>query len=300
MKILLSCIFFRNFTGSEMYVYELAKNLVKEGCDVSVVSQHTNGPLVDIAKKNGIKVFDMKNPPGFKLIGNSYHKISDVNFDIIHCQHVPMTQAMISLYPNIKKISTIHSEIINVESPVKHPSILRYIAIRPEIKNHMIKNFGISENLIDVIYNPIDSERFNKINTKKENYLLFVGSLENLRKKPIFDLIEYTKSKNMELWIVGTNHSNYLENVLSNSHVKHFPPTQDVERFFKNCSETGGILLGRTTIEGWMCGKPGWIYDVDKSGNVINKSYHEPPLDVNKFSSQFVTKQIKEIYYKIK
>jgi hypothetical protein len=38
----------------------------------------------------------------------------------------------------------------------------------------------------------------------------------------------------------------------------------------KNCKETG-IMLGRTTIEGWMCIRGGWIYNVD-NGNIVNKS----------------------------
>ena len=38
--------------------------------------------------------------------------------------------------------------------------------------------------------------------------------------------------------------------------------------------------MGRTTIEGWMCGKKGWIYDVDSKGEIISKNLHEIPNDM--------------------
>ena len=71
------------------------------------------------------------------------------------------------------------------------------------------------------------------------------------------------------------------------------------EPFVKNCSETAGILLGRTTIEGWLCGKPGWIYNVNESGEILNKERIDSPIDVNMFNSIEVAKKIKEEYIKI-
>ena len=73
----------------------------------------------------------------------------------------------------------------------------------------------------------------------------------------------------------------------------------NIESYVKNCSETAGILLGRTTIEGWLCGKSGWIYDVDKEGNILSKNQHEVPSDVIKFDSLNVAKKIKQEYIKI-
>ena len=90
-----------------------------------------------------------------------------------------------------------------------------------------------------------------------------------------------------------------MSKILSNSHVKHFGPTLEVDKYIHKCSETAGILLGRTTIEGWMCGKPGWIYDVDSGGNIINKKLHEVPLDIEKFHSINVAKKIKKNYLEV-
>ena len=313
LKVLLSCLFFRTFTGSELYVYELAKNLVKLNCDVTVLSE-IGGPLTDMAKKDGIKVVSFSEPPGYKIGDgkwglntpqgvqqsqpNVLYRVSEVNFDIVHIQHKPVAERIFQMYPEIDKIYTIHSEVIELENPVKNETVKKYIAIRPEIKEY-IEKFDIDEKDIEIIYNPVDSTKFNDKNIKTENYTLFVGTIDYLREKTILDLIEYTKSNSQELWLVGENKSNYLNSILENSHVKYFPPTWNVEKYIKNCKETAGIQLGRTTIEGWMCGKPGWIYNIDAQGNIINKEKHNPPDDIEKYYSSNVAEKIKKEYLKI-
>lgn len=314
IKVLLSCLFFKNYTGSEMYVYELARGLKKLNCDVTVLSD-INGPLSKIAKTQGIKVLPFHEAPGFKLGDgkwgfntpqgvqpskpNMMYKISEVDYDIIHTQHTPITTQMCQMYPNIDKISTIHSEVIELENPVINETIKKYICIRPEIRDHIQNKFNISQSSAEVIYNPIDTTRFNTKNTKDDGYVLFVGTIDYLRENTIKDLVEYTKEIGKELWIVGENKANYLNDLLVNPHVKYYESTNRVEGFVKNCSETAGILLGRTTIEGWLCGKPGWIYNVDESGYIIDKNRYDVPNDVNKFDSLEVAKKIKEEYIKI-
>jgi len=314
LKVLLSCLFFKTFTGSEMYVYELTRGLKKLNCDVTVLSD-INGPLSQIAKSQGIKVLGFNEAPGYKIGDgkwgfntpqgiqpsqpNMLYKMGEVDFDIIHTQHTPITNQICQMYPNVDKISTIHSEVIELENPVINDTIKKYICIRPEIQDHIVNNFNINKNNTEVIYNPIDNERFNTKNIKDDGYVLFVGTIDYLRENTIKDLVEYTKSIGKEFWLVGENKSNYLEDLLKSEHVKHYNATNKVENFVKNCSETAGILLGRTTIEGWMCGKLGWIYNIDESGYILNKERFDIPEDINKFNSLEVAKKIKEEYIKI-
>lgn len=287
MKILIGCLLFREFTGSEMYVFELAKNLKKFGCDVTITSPHVGGPLTDLAISLGIKVHNLKVP------------FTNKNYDIIHSQHYPVTQTLLKLFPKNKMICTIHSEVISLENPIIHENIKKYITIRPEIQTHIIKNFWVPENKTCVIYNPIDTSKFNTNDTTSGNYTLFVGTIDYLRQNTIRDLVDKTKSENKELYLVGKNHANYLNEILSNQHVKHFNQTYDVEKFVKNCGETAGILLGRTTIEGWLCGKPGWIYNIDPNGSIISKTLHQVPNNLEIFNSEIVAQQIKDEYLKI-
>jgi hypothetical protein len=314
LKVLLSCISFRNFTGSELYVFELSKSLIKLNCSVTVLSQ-IGGPVTDMAKKLGIKCVSFENAPGFKLgdgqwgmntpegfkpsTPNALYRISDVDYDIIHFQHKPVAERILNMYPELPKISAIHSEVISLEDPVVDPTIKKYIAIRPEIKEHMVNNFDIPEEMIEVIYNPVDNEKFQSKKVSEENYVLFVGTIDYLRKETILDLIEYTRELGKELWLVGENNGNYLENVLLENHVKHFPSTWKIEDFILKSYETAGIQLGRTTIESWMCGKSSWIYKVDKGGFILSKEKFDPPSDIEKYHTLKVAQQIKDEYLKL-
>ena len=163
----------------------------------------------------------------------------------------------------------------------------------------MVDNFEIPEEMIDIIYNPVDNEKFKSKNVSEGNYVLFVGTVDYLRKESILDLIEYTREIGKELWLVGENNGNYLENLLLEDHVKHFPSTWKVEDFILKSYETAGIQLGRTTIESWMCGKSSWIYKVDKGGFILSKEKHEPPTDIEKYYTMDVAQQIKDEYLKI-
>lgn len=315
LKVLIGCLNFNGYTGSELYVFELAKQLIKEGCDVSVCS-NIGQPLVSVANKLGIKMYNLQEPPGFKLGDgqwklkstegevvsqpNTLYKLMDIDFDVIHLNHKPVTEHLLRLFPNTPVICSIHSEVISLEEPVVAPEIKKYIAIRPEIKEHIVDKFGIDSNNIDVIYNPIDSEKFKVIPSKEvrtKKRILFVGTIDYLRRGALQDLVNTTRDTNQELWIVGKKNDTYLEDmILNQDHVKYFEPTPNVEKYIQQCDETAGILLGRTTIEGWMCGKAGWIYNVDNTGNVLSKELHEVPSDIEKFNSSNVVKEIMKEY----
>jgi glycosyltransferase involved in cell wall biosynthesis len=315
IKVLISSMFFRTFTGSEVYVYELAKSLQKQNCEVTVLSQ-IGGPLTDLARKDGIKCFSFEESPGFKMGDGKWlvmgpdgqpqpsnpstlYKISEVDFDIIHIQHKPVAERIINLYPDIEKIASIHSEVIELEDPVIHDSIKHYVAIRPEIKDHIVEKFGIPEEKISLVYNPVDKNKFPTLPKKDDGYILFVGTVDYLRELAIKDAGEYAISLGKELWLVGEDKSIYLKSYLDNPSIKHFPPTWNLKPFIEGAYETAGIQLGRTTIESWMSGKDSWIYKVNENGDILSKEKTLPPEDIEKFYSENVAKQIKEQYIKI-
>ena len=151
MKVLIGCLFFNDYTGSELYVYELAKQLVKENCEVDIVSNI--GPkMVQRIKKYGVNCYPIQEPPGYKLGDgkwilktsngptisekNKLYKLSDVKYDIVHINHKPIGNHLIKLYPNLTFINTIHSEVIpELEEPVLNEKVGKYIAIRESIKD---------------------------------------------------------------------------------------------------------------------------------------------------------------------
>jgi len=319
LKVLIGSLYFNNYTGSELYVFELAKQLIKQGCDVTICSAIGN-PLANMAKSLGIKLFQLTEPPSFKLgdgktkltsttqgeiimAKDTLYKTSNIHFDVLHLNHKPVTEHLLRLFPDVPAICSIHSEVINLEEPVISSQIKKYIAIRPEIKDYLVKQFDIPTEDIELVYNPIDATKFKAINSNEKRdkkRILFVGTIDYLRRETIKDLIDTTKENNEELWIVGKKNDNYLDAFMENNpHVSYFPPTSNIEKFIHQCDETAGILLGRTTIEGWLCGKSGWIYNVDNQGEITSKELHEVPTDIDKFKSENVAKEIIELYKSI-
>jgi len=312
LKVLLGCLNFNSLTGSELYFYELAKGLVKNGCEVHIYS-NVGGILETKAKKLGIKLYQLNEPPTFKLGDgkwgmetdkgymvskvNNLYKMNSDTFDIIHCSHKPITERILQLFPDTPIITTIHSEVISLEEPIINDSIKSYISIRPEITKFLTDKHGIESSKIDLIYNPIDSDRFNTNKTKDEGYTLFVGTIDYLRKETILDLVDTANKTGKKLVIVGKENGVDVKSLINGSEfVTYHPSTLDVEKYTKNCSETASILLGRTTVEGWLCGKNGFIYDIDNTGKIISKKLFTPPDYINEFSYVEVANKIKDKY----
>ncbi len=145
----------------------------------------------------------------------------------------------------------------------------------------------------------LNFEKFKPTQSEVKDAVLFVGTIDYLRRETIMDLIDYTKDNNKELWLMGEDKQNYLSAILSQEHVKHFEAGWNVEKLINQCSETAGIQLGRTTIESWLCGKPSWIYKVNSLGSIESKERVEVPTDLEKYYTTNVVNQIKEEYNKV-
>jgi glycosyltransferase involved in cell wall biosynthesis len=291
LKVLICCQFFSNYTGSEMSNYELAKELVKQGCDVSLISTVVGNPLLDKAKKAGIKVHHIQ-----EITTLQYYK-----FDILHINHKPIGKVVLQYFPNTPAVMHVRSEVIPVfEEPILHPNIKKYISIRPTI-NKYIESFGINENNIVHIDNPFDTSRFNINYRQKKNnkeVILYIGTLDYLRKNMLLDLKENVEKENKILWIIGSDNGNYANELISDN-VKYLGIKSDVENYIKQCDYTAGIFTGRSTIEGFLCGKKGYVYNVDKQGNIINKVLMDVPEDIYKYSAKYSASKVIELYNEI-
>ncbi len=304
LRVLICCQFFKNFTGSEMSNYELSKELVKLGCDVTIISSVVGEPLLSKAQKNGVNVYSYANLPNFIINEKNQFQFikNEKEFDIIHINHKPIGELILQLYPNTPAVMHVRSEVIPIyEEPIIDPTIKRYISIRESITDY-IKTFGVEDEQIIEIDNPFDSSRFNcdYLQTKNEKeVILFVGTLDYLRKNIIIDLLSVVKENNQMLWIIGEDNGGYIYDLLESTSmefVRYFRVKPNVEDYIKKCDYTAGIFKGRTTIEGFLCGKSGWVYTVDKEGNIINKEFQQVPLDVEKYNSKISTKKVFNLY----
>ena len=304
LKVLICCQFFNNYTGSEVSNYELSRELVKLGCDVTIISSIVGNPLYQKAIDNGVKVYSFTNLPNYALDQEGKFNFikNEAEFDVIHINHKPIGEVILQLYPNTPAVMHVRSEVIPVfEEPIINPIIKRYISIRESITEH-IKSYGEPEEQIVLIDNPFDYNRFNTYYKQERNpkeVVLFIGTLDYLRRKILFDLVEMTNDNNQELWIIGADNENYAEDLIQLKHVKYLGIKSNVEQYIKKCDYTAGIFKGRTTIEGFLCGKPGWIYTVDSKGVILNKILQSVPDNIEKYRSDFSAKKVFSLYEEI-
>ena len=292
MKILLPVISYHYLTGAELYVYELARELIRRGHDVTVAAMRVGGALAEPSRQAGIRSCVFGDPMAAGI------------FDVIHASEPIPTNWALTAHRFDPIICTIHSQY-PCEAPVIDPRILHYICIRPDVQRKLISQDRIPAAKTSVIYNPVDFQRFRPappVEPHAGKRVLFCGTMDLLRRQTIMELMRQAERGMFELWLLGLKADNYAAaggyiNTLP-PNVKWFDQDWNTERYINECDETAGILLGRTTIEGWACGKPGWIYDIDLQGNIRSRALHQPPADMTPFDSVKVTDQIEALYHR--
>ena len=277
MRILLACLTYREFTGSEIYFYELGSALRDAGHDVSIYSQFTNGPLVN-------KTTDISFP--------TKDIITKENYDLLIFSHGRIIWEYIKDVNAKKVINVIHSEVIVLEQPVINDKIDLYVGIRPSIVDY-INSFDVNKP-VKLIYNPFDLKRFNSKNCKKKNknkekVVLFPGSLDYLRYQPLRYLLDLSVKQNFKVLHVGRNDYSTVHPNFSTQE-----PRWDVETLYKECDIVSGIFLGRTSIEGLLAGKRVLQFDVDKNGK-IKKVYWHTEDNLDKFDKHVIANEFLNI-----
>lgn len=287
MKILFAQRQFGKLTGAELYAYELGRELVRLGHEFTISAPAFDpGILVTKALKAGIKLAE------FNAI-NSY-----VKYDVMHLNESRATNYFLGTLQATPAVATIHSQW-PCEQPVLSPRILKYICIREDVREKIVCDDKIPVEKTQVIPNGVDFARFNPAargNATPGNRVLMVGTLDMLRRPTMADLATQAKAGKIEFWLCGINLHPPQNPKLIFGPNYYFPPRWDIETLLKECDQTAGIMLGRTTIEGWAMGLPGWIYDVDLKGNIISKALHQPPTDTQQFNIQNVAQKIFQIY----
>lgn len=298
MKILLSCLTYYDLSGSPAYVYELSRELVAAGHEVMVVSQlgDRTSEVIQRSIKNGVLVVDFGE-----------FRTEMFKPDVLNVMQPQPSAVMLKAFPNVPAVQTIHHEFTEFENPVLADNIKKYIAIRPAIKDRIVSETAESPKPVEVIYNPIDFSRFNPseattIDPKEKPQVLFVGTIDYLRRNAIFHLIDRAIKGEIELYLIGQKHEAYLDFAWPKNEPLPFkwqPPVWNIEEYVKGCTMTAGILMGRTTIEGWACGRPGIIYDINRATEIVSVTENPVPPDMDKFDSKKVAQQIIKVYESI-
>lgn len=287
MKILLACLNVNGLGGSEMYHYELVRELHNMGHNVTLFS----GRAINYNDIVRIKLTEL----GVTQVDINTLNVSD-KFDIIVASQPQINLFMLEHFVGTPIISIIHSEIRS-ETPIIDSRISHYIAIRQPIVDMLVNDYNISNEKVSLIYNPIDTTRFNENNSVKlPNYTgIFVGEvLDNIRFNSVKHLVNECINNDWHLLLMSDSRYDF-----NHPNIKYIDRRWDTETIVKNVDFTAGILLGRTTLEGWCCGVPGFIYLIDANGEIIGIE-STPPENITKLcDSKYVVKQHIELYKKI-
>jgi hypothetical protein len=315
MKILLTCLSFKNMTGSEVSTFELAKGLKEMGHDVSILSK-IGPPLSLKSEKLGINLYDLSNPPGYKmgdgvwsLVQNGkqivskkglLYKIKDVKFDIIQTNHKPVTEHVLKLYPNTPIVDIVRSRVLELEDPYIDERIKEYISITPEVKEYILNNFDIQENKIDTIYNIADVKE-GKIVKDSPKYVLLPGTMNYLRKDMVHDMVKRTKDEGLELWLAGNdNDFGYAKKLSDNhDHVKYLGVIEDLSDYYTNAVKTCGLYFGRIQLESIQYNKKIVSYSIDKKGKILNIMDEWFPNNRDEFNKKSILEKYIEKYKKV-
>lgn len=262
MRILLACNEIKSLTGSPMYNLALAKELGK----TSFVSLYTS---------------DDKE---FKF---------DSFYDLVILSQ-PKQKNILGKLRAKKIINVIHSEY-EYEDPIIDPRIDAYIAIRPSIKKHLVDCHGIPAEMIYVIYNGIDMERFYKRVVNSNDYIKVVlpCTIDNLR-EPFLKYYVNKANKSFRVYQYGKKHIDIPKNEYFYIHDE----VKDIENYIGDADIVAGIFLGRVNLEARAMGIPSIIHNAD---NPEEKQFYFPKWDEFKDRHDIinVAKKIIKLYERI-
>lgn len=227
-------------TGAELHVYELAREQVRCGHSVSLYSPIQGGELRLKAKAAGIGFAPLDRP------------------DLYHV-HSP---AVLKNYQGVPAVATLHDS----RDKLDRGPIRRWIVVR-EDQQALILDAALIPNGFDLSrFHPYPLLRAHPIPT-----VLAVGNFRDDRRQAMLESLRQ-KAKDDEVWVdfLGTG----LHGLRGKNIAVH-PPAWHTESFLAHCDVTAGLYVGRTTIEGWLCNRPGWIYQPDGSLACVS-----PPPDV--------------------
>ena len=282
MKILLGCLNANGLGGSELYHYELARELDSIGHDVTLFTVRQ----IDWMDQTRLQLQHVKQLDTTNL------DISE-KYDIIVASQPEVNLFMLEHFKETPIISIIHSEIRS-EDPVLDPRISHYIATCRDKTLAVLHEYKIPADKVSLIYNPIDRSRFNSAEVVKleRHSGIFVGEvMDPIRFKAVQHLVTQCIENDWDLYLMSDSRYDF-----KHPNIKYVDKRWDTENLVQMMHFTAGILLGRTTLEGWCCDVPGYMYVIDIHGNILNIEHTAPENIKQLCDSKYVSEQHIQLY----
>ena len=146
LRILLTNRVIAQRTGTEVYVRDVAAELLRRGHQPMVYSPRL-GPLANDIRSLTVPIVDD--------LANVAHRP-----DIIHGHHGLETLTALLAFPGVPAVSVCHSWVGWWDEPVAFPRIRRYLAVDDTCRDRLVSEHGIAPERVDVVLNAVDLRRF--------------------------------------------------------------------------------------------------------------------------------------------
>lgn len=269
LDVLFTLNHFSNLTGSEICTYELARELVSRGHRVSVCAAMQPGSILGAKAREA----------GIRLIGNNDWGDVKVDPDIVHAAQPAPTVWAIRTFKRARIISHIHG-FFSHERPVHSDSIATYLAALPEIRERCISHWKLPEEKVELLWNGFDFTRFHPRpqGATSEKTVLYAGTIDQFRIQSIADLVRRGVEEGFRVRVVGRVLLPHWRDLMPRGvDVLQSDPVWDMENCIHEAHEVAGLWLGRTILEGWLCGKMAHCYGFDEWGQVTWYERRGPP-----------------------
>lgn len=146
LKVLITNLMLESWTGTELYVRDIARGLLQMGHRPVLYSPRL-GKLAAEMRKETIPVVNdlaqLSTPP-----------------DIIHGQHVNETLTALLHFAHAPALYFCHDWYFGDDYPPRFPRILRYVAVDEQCYDKLVCEYGVPEEKAQIICQFADLERF--------------------------------------------------------------------------------------------------------------------------------------------
>ncbi len=231
MRILMTNYQLIPWTGSDVYTYTVARELVRRGHDVTVCARHVDpGVMAPWFKAAEIRL--VLDPP--QLTGET--------FQICHAHHNVMAQAVRAHCPDVPMVYVSHGTVPLLEQPpIPATNVARYLAVSEEVRDYL-RAEGCDP--VQIVRNPVDSEKFQPTRALNDKPKHAVVLSNRMPAEKLAVIKEACARHGMTLEGVGGSdlvHQNDLPYILNATDIV--------------------FTLGRGAIETMMCGRIPIVYD---------------------------------------
>jgi hypothetical protein len=146
LKILITNLRLEGWTGTELFVRDIARGLLKAGHTPIIYSPRLGNLAAEIRKATVPVVEDLSQlatPP-----------------DIIHGQHANETLTALLHFGHAPALYFCHDWYFPEDYPPRFPRILRYVAVDDQCYDKLVYECGVPEERVQVVGQFVDLERF--------------------------------------------------------------------------------------------------------------------------------------------